>query len=511
MLDGEITILVRIMNLAINKLNQVLTLLFFLINFYPFLYSQSSYYKVIGDDQLIAQLSYPVVVPSGDNSGLFLFSNNLDSGISLLKLDSCGKVNWGKNFTFGFNFPVIYDAIKVGEDELLLLSGELSNSVTYFLTRFSTKGELIVSWNLTMPEQFKPSSIEYLSNGNVLCNGLMTEGFFSNPVIFEFKLEDGQVIKSKKFSILSESANAKGLKTGKIILVTDHNMILLDENWNPDWSVKINASLTGSTLPYFSTVKPSVENGKIATLCFTDVLNNYFLIFDDQGQLMKTSKPFAADLPVNTTFGIVLSFFSRSSIHYLPDNTYMFVLNAYRNGDSWPTIYKFNDSAEKVFENAFSDSTFLTSSQKISKDYSLYILGSGRLTKNITLLHTNPQLQVGCMDFFNLPNVFGQIERTFWTTEDTLPHSEELYIQVDPIIPEEDPMGEINEEVLCQSYYGPPLPDIVRDRLVLHASHGHGDMGGRQHRQSVFCKGAGAIPGHGAPLRHHPTGHLQCT
>ena len=27
-------------------------------------------------------------------------------------------------------------------------------------------------------------------------------------------------------------------------------------------------------------------------------------------------------------------------------------------------------------------------------------------------------------------------------------------------------MGEINEEVLCQSYYGPPLPDIVIDTFI---------------------------------------------
>ncbi|GIV32006.1 MAG: hypothetical protein KatS3mg030_308 [Saprospiraceae bacterium] len=318
-----------------------------------------------------------------------------------------------------------------------------------------------VEWCKTfdVKDGMEPYSVDNNSQGNIVVSVKGGEAVGLKSWLLYFQ-NDGSISWSVEVEVLGDILTAILTDDNKVLLCIKDRVAFVDQDQNLLWSKKVvldpyaEVSIT-DYLP--------VESGDsfIISLRTHDV-NNYLVKLSNDGSVLINSAPFP--------------FTPNASTYYLinPARPKKFLLKAQSEVIGFiPYKHPALPQDVSLLQLSFNVDSLYT----IKKN----LLGVGKKAISYSLLHDNSIVltlselniaksdlfgELNCLEPMEIPPIFGQTIRTFETVSDTSSLFSPISLTIQDLHCDLSTIALPQYILECQTYYGPPLPDIVIDTFI---------------------------------------------
>ena len=216
----------------------------------------------------------------------------------------------------------------------------------------------------------------------------------------------------------------------------------------------------------FVGVKPIIRDGAIYAVCQNNDFSKHIIEISSDAEIAGQSDPFSFSKEVSELYFLVSRRALKFDLFSYDDSLIILAGLSYSFQEpAKPVVYVWNEQLEMVFFNSIKKSSSGLVSSTVFTNKSVGLVFFDNIA-SIGIATTSPVLEIGCFDNNDLPGSFGQINKHFLLADDTLESVIDIPIEQLSTNVKLDDSEFFNGTLLCQTYYGPPLPDIVIDTFI---------------------------------------------
>lgn len=438
----------------------------------PFVKAQAGFWVDFGTGAPFQYATVSVAEKSKDDKTL-VFTSSLDGSLNVFKVDSCGFIIDNYKISGFENAVRLYDVenIAQGKYGVLIQEREITNSFIFIL--FDEELGIEQAYRYTFPIDVIPNTLNYLVGEKWAVTLNQDVGILGDlvPILMVFE-NTGDIHFSKKTTIPFNPASGNYVDTHVASFQSDSiwwlnkdRITLLNAAGEPIIVKKVTFEELGGELARLVDVKPLIKNDQLYAVYKNNTFSTVILQISPQGEVVRQSAPFSFDSDVQATFFAIAGKQNRFDLHSYQDSMILLAgfPQAYMEPNK-PVIYVWNDSLQLRHYNSLENGGGGVLSTSMLADGTVGFLME-RVNKGLSLARTKPDLKLGCFDIAQLPSSFGQVVKHFLLLDDTM----EL---TDIVVSKEQldlTLANANfhqGEILCQTYYGPPLPAIEIDTFI---------------------------------------------
>ncbi|RME01389.1 MAG: gliding motility-associated C-terminal domain-containing protein [Bacteroidetes bacterium] len=433
----------------------------------------------IGQSEFLSQLggvnygSFYTFIEDGQNGSLILFARNVEGKLYVFEVDSCGFFKGGKQI--GDDRMEIHDYVR-DEDRYILLGNFFGQPNSFFIIEFdlfSSSAAKGIQIDLGIP--VIPNFFQLLQDGEkiITLDNKTIQKHIATVVRLSAKNEV-LYVRSYEFDYNTQldlqyyvtAHFAFDYASNKTALITNRHLTLLDGQGDITKVLRLRTEGAPVEKSRFLNMKPLLLDNSVYAVCENFQVSHKLIKIDlDEPLIAQQSESFYYKENLGQTF-ITISRSNRKNFLQMNPAGDLILLGeidpVFENEN--PVIYKW-DQELNMLERVYLDagSPLVLGARALDDERGVFVFRR----VGLELYKTSPGFEVNCFDQLPDPDPLGLNPKKLYLEEDTFPQVEELPAVVTEIeMPIQEISDEPNQTLLCQAYYGPPLPDIVIDTFI---------------------------------------------